>query len=380
MERPSRSATVDRVLAHPADQRGVVDAKLVGDRAAGGALRVTEFAANHFRATDLASLGDLAGASREIDLLSRLAQRLRQPFYLWVASFMRAMLAQATGRLEEAAALAAQALEHGRHAQEPDAVVAFGIQLTQIRIEQGRPREVLASARASIEHAPAMPVWRCCLALLHAQLGDLQAARAQFEGLAAQDFADLPRDYVWLASASMLAEVCELLGDQRRAASLYQRLVPFATRNVTSGAAVVSMGPVAHSPGLLATVLGRWDQAVAHFEDSLASSGREGARVSTPAQASHAPARCSREPDPATLGRPKPSSTRSSPPPRNWGWRASPRCTGSCRSSSTRRAPSRSRSPRRHPIAKQQRAHPGRRARSRPHPEGGRRPPRHRRG
>jgi hypothetical protein len=99
--------------------------------------------------------------------------------------------------------------------------------------------------------------------------------------LAAQDFADLPRDYVWLASASMLAEVCALLGDQRRAASLYQRLVPFATRNVTSGAAMVSMGPVAHSLGLLAAVLGHWDQAVAHFEDSLASSGREGARVST---------------------------------------------------------------------------------------------------
>jgi tetratricopeptide (TPR) repeat protein len=136
------------------------------------------------------------------------------------------MLAQAAGRLEEAAALAAQALEHGRHAQEPDAVVAFGIQLAQIRIEQGRPQEVLAGARASAEYAPAMPVWRCCLALLHAQLGDLQAARDQFEGLAAQDFADLPRDYVWLAWASMLAEVCELLGDQRRAASLYQRLVP----------------------------------------------------------------------------------------------------------------------------------------------------------
>jgi tetratricopeptide (TPR) repeat protein len=238
------------------------------------------FAAHHFRATDLATLGDLAGASREIDALSQLAQRLKQPFYLWVATMMRAMLAQAAGRLEQAVALAAQALEHGRHAQEPDAVVTFGIQLAQIRIEQGRPQEVLPSARASAEHAPAMPVWRCCLALLHAQLGDLEAARDEFEGLAAQDFADLPRDYIWLASASMLAEVCALLGDRHRAASLYQHLVPFSTRTVTSGAAMVSMGPVAHFLGLLAAVMGRWDQAVAHLEDSLATSTGQGARVS----------------------------------------------------------------------------------------------------
>jgi class 3 adenylate cyclase/tetratricopeptide (TPR) repeat protein len=240
-----------------------------------------EFAAHHFRATDLAALGDLAAARREIAALSRLARRLRQPFYLWVATFMRAMVAQAVGQLEEAEVLAAEALEHGRHAQEPDAVVTFGIQLAQIRIEQGRPREVLASARASAEHAPAMPVWRCCLALLYAQMGDLQAGRDEFEGLAAQEFADLPRDYVWLASTSMLAEACALLGDQRRAASLYRLLVPFAERNVTSGAAMVWMGPVAHSLGLLAAVMGRWDQAVAHFEDSLATSTREGARVST---------------------------------------------------------------------------------------------------
>jgi hypothetical protein len=126
-----------------------------------------------------------------------------------------------------------------------------------------------------------MPVWRCCLALLYAQMGDLQAGRDEFEGLAAQEFADLPRDYVWLASTSMLAEACALLGDQRRAASLYRLLVPFAERNVTSGAAMVWMGPVAHSLGLLAAVMGRWDQAVAHFEDSLATSTREGARVST---------------------------------------------------------------------------------------------------
>jgi class 3 adenylate cyclase/tetratricopeptide (TPR) repeat protein len=238
------------------------------------------FATHYFRATDLASLGDLAAAASEVDALFRLAQRLKQPFYLWVATCMRAMLAQAAGRLEEAEALAGEALEHGRQGQERDAVLTFGTQLAQIRIEQGRPREVLASARASAEHAPGIPLWRCCLALLYAQMGDTQAARDEFEGLAAMDFADLPRDYVWLISLCMLAEVCAVLDDQRRAVSLYQLLLPFAARNLISSAGIVSLGPVSHYLGVLATVMRRWDQAVEHLEESLLWSGRQGAMVS----------------------------------------------------------------------------------------------------
>ena len=55
-----------------------------------------------------------------------------------------------------------------------------------------------------------------------------------FEGLAAEDFAELPRDEEWLFGMSLLAPVCAFLGDTGRAALLYDLLWPYAERNALS--------------------------------------------------------------------------------------------------------------------------------------------------
>jgi hypothetical protein len=95
---------------------------------------------------------------------------------------------------------------------------------------------------------------------------------------AVRDFADLPRDGAWVVSTCLLAQVCAYLKDSCRAGALYEILLPFAGRNIVIGSAAAFYGPVARHLGLLATTMLQWDEAAGHFEGSLASCQRMGAR------------------------------------------------------------------------------------------------------
>jgi tetratricopeptide (TPR) repeat protein len=79
-------------------------------------------------------------------------------------------------------------------------------------------------------------------------------------------------------ATSLLADVCSFLKDQRRAAILYQQLLPFAGRNIVLGYAIVSTGSVSRSLGVLAAVMSRWREAERHFESALEMNERMGAR------------------------------------------------------------------------------------------------------
>jgi len=104
-------------------------------------------------------------------------------------------------------------------------------------------------------------------------------ARSVFERLAVDDFAAIPRDWFWLISMNLLSQVCSYLKDTRRAAVLYQLLLPFAQRNVCV-VNILSTGSAARSLGLVAATMSRRDDAERHFRDSLELSARIGARPS----------------------------------------------------------------------------------------------------
>ena len=112
------------------------------------------------------------------------------------------------------------------------------------------------------------------MALIYSELGRTEDARTVFEDLAQHDFADLPRDALWMACLTYLVDVCTFLEDKARAATLYQLLLPYAERTVVVGNAVACYGAVSRYLGALTTTLGRWDEAVQHFEDALAMNAR----------------------------------------------------------------------------------------------------------
>jgi DNA-binding CsgD family transcriptional regulator len=231
-----------------------------------------------WRTICLLELGDLAAANAAIAAFEPLGEELRQPRYRWATPVRSAMLALLTGRFAEVEPLAQQALAIGQRARHSDAPSAYFSQLYALRREQGRLAELEAAVLGIVARAPAAPVWHVALALLYTELNRTEEARREFELVAAGGFAALPFDGNWLFLACLLAEICAALGDDRRAATLYAMLLPYAGRcTVVSGAAVCG-GAVSRHLGQLAAVRQRWDDASRHFEDALSLHERIGAR------------------------------------------------------------------------------------------------------
>jgi tetratricopeptide (TPR) repeat protein len=107
------------------------------------------------------------------------------------------------------------------------------------------------------------------------QGGDAEA-RLLLDELARSEFDVLP-DNDKLFGWSVLAEVCSALEADAHASRLYELLLPYAGRNAVSHPAC-AIGSVSRYLGLLAALLGRFDEAASHFEQALSMNERMGAR------------------------------------------------------------------------------------------------------
>lgn len=231
-----------------------------------------------WQVVDFLEIGDIQAVDVGIALCERLAEELRQPGYVWWTEIFRAMRALLDGRFPDAEDLIHRAFATGQGAQNENATQVFATQMFVLRREQGRLVELEPAFKGMVEQYPDIPSWRCGLAMLYAQLGRREEARQEFERVAVDDFAGLPRDLFWLIGMMLLAEVCCVLGDAARAAVLYELLLPYAGRTMVTGRAVVCAGSARHSLAILATLLGRHDEAERHFADALAMNLRLGAR------------------------------------------------------------------------------------------------------
>lgn len=224
-------------------------------------------------------LGDGASADREIERFAELAGELRQLRQAWYAHVYRGMRAYLAGCFADVEHTAARALALGESAQPAPAQMAFETQLTMLRREQGRAAETIARTREVARAAPGMPVWSCALASGLAEAGDLDGARRELARMTVDRCAALQRDFFWLYAMTHLARACAALDDAEHAVVLYELLLPFGHQVAVAQHGVMSDGAVARYLGLLATVLGRWDDAEAHFIAALALNERLGARI-----------------------------------------------------------------------------------------------------
>ncbi len=240
--------------------------------------RELELAARSCRFLDLTELGRVYEADRELAVYERLAGQLRVPRYRWRARFYRTMRMLLEGRFAEAEQLALQAMTEEERFKPADAGQVFGTQLGTLRREQDRAAEMEPVLQNLVDRYAAAPAFRAGLALAHADMGRLADARDGFETFAVDQFQSVPRDYVWLPSLVILAEVCARLGDGARAATLYDLLRPYAPRTVLIGAGVVCWGALDRFLGSLAVTAGNQEAGRRHLEEALRMNTRMGAR------------------------------------------------------------------------------------------------------
>jgi hypothetical protein len=228
------------------------------------------FMARHARLHCCLELCNVEGMEAELAAITHLAERIRQPFYLWVTAVLRTTKAIVDGRLHEAERLARDALAIERLRKSEYVVYGFEhAQMITIKWAQGRMNEVGDSIRNHGEQYQLIARWRN--AFWAAEVGDETAARKEVERHAQNGFANRPRNGLWIIHLCSLAEACVLVRDKERAAQIYDLLFPYADRHAI---AISSMpyGPVALRLGMIGRftrTLGRGQRALRAGDGTL---------------------------------------------------------------------------------------------------------------
>jgi tetratricopeptide (TPR) repeat protein len=222
-------------------------------------------------------LGDPARRATEFASMTRVAEELRQPAQLWMLAVGQATLALAEGRFAEAAELIERAAAVGERVQSwSAAAVARTLPLFLLRREQGRLEDFEREIQNSGHEFSGPLAHRSVLAHVYARLERTDEAEALLHELTSHDLSDWHVDEEWLPSVCLLAETCAILGDRERAAVLYEVLLPYGSLNAVA-VPEVALGAASRPLGILATLLGRFEDAARHFEEALRMNERMGA-------------------------------------------------------------------------------------------------------
>jgi len=230
-----------------------------------------------WRVNDLVECGRIAEADAEIDALETSVLARSQPRTRWLVAHYRAMRAGLDGRLREAMARSRRAADIGTQLGERTAGVTAVVQQFLLARELAELDGYPEILDALAEQNPEQPGFVVGAACARAESGRRDEARAQLARLAANDFAAVPRNGVWLTNMTLLADVCEAIGDATHAKTLYAGLLPFHGRCVAMPRLASFLGSVERPLGTLALLRGDLRAAERHLTAARASHEAVGA-------------------------------------------------------------------------------------------------------
>jgi hypothetical protein len=171
------------------------------------------------------------------------------------------------GRYDDVAHLSAEAEEAGLRAGDRNAELFTGIVGFCAQLEQEAFDEIdLTFVEEKIAGSPAGIAYRGSHAWILAGRGDTERAREELHATMALPHAF---DANWLSLQAECAETSIVIKDATHAATLYERLAPYAGQPVTAGRAVCSYGAVDRTLGGLAALLRRDEEAMRHLDAAI---------------------------------------------------------------------------------------------------------------
>lgn len=222
--------------------------------------------------------GDSTALSVHIPALMALAEQTRVLRHRHWATLILATRTTLVGDFEAAEALSNRALALGQETNDPDVLSAYGSQLFAIRWHQGRLDEIADMADQIMSSTPDYAPWRAGVGVMKAELGNSAGAAEELDHLAADGFVHILRDRVWLVTIALIAQLCVLLQDAKRAATIHAMLLPSDPYVGVGGfGGQACVGANARVIALLEVLLGRPSEAAEHFEQALEVNTRIGA-------------------------------------------------------------------------------------------------------
>ena len=197
------------------------------------------------------------------------AAEVRQPSHLWYAGLMHTSMLLLEGKLAEAEAQAEQTYAEGQRAQSWDAGAAHLLAVAALRREQGRLAELEDDLIEAGSLYPGYRLFRCVLGLACLESGRPEEAHALALEIVRGGEEALPHDNGWAYGMTLLAEIVTRTGDKELAQTLYDEMLPFAHLMATGGGEIAG-GSVERSLGQLASLLGRPEDALTHFDAARA--------------------------------------------------------------------------------------------------------------
>ena len=229
-----------------------------------------------WRFVALMELGRVSEAESALAAYRRLAEAAGDPAGLVMALSRQAVLAIMRGRFDEAERLVPEVADRAVRAGMPDAerlVASLRGVIAGERDPDSAPA-ALAWFRSLAARMPGHLMEATAVRIL-AVTGNLREAEAELERMLPTALrASGPR---WLGAASDLAVAAAVTGNVEGCRQLYSVLLPYSGRLVVWAGAVSFAGPVSYYLGLLATRLGRFDEARAHLGEALQLSQHLGA-------------------------------------------------------------------------------------------------------
>lgn len=205
-----------------------------------------------------------------------LVNDLRDPSAALIDHFIMATIAISEGRFEEAEQLALAGFHKGQEIRDRNAVGAAATAIANLRLYQGRGREMLPIADACKEIYPRGSLWaEAMLAGGYAEIGEPALAAGYLNRVGPPTA--LPRNAIWFLGIMLYARACYWLDDVERGEICYELMAGYG--DISGLLNGLGAGSFQLPLALAAAAAGRVEFARRHFETAIEQNAANGWRA-----------------------------------------------------------------------------------------------------